>query len=107
MRTAGVKHSEADALSRLATIGKDTSLLEDEIPVLAFETYTREDTSTNHNNVASPQSFQPPTLIEFLPTQASNIYCRTGRAQDGHNKSDFNVINDGLLFQHSHVDGAI
>lgn len=107
MYRPNVKKQAADPLSRLFANGKDTSPLENYIPLLSIDTHTAKNTSTNNHKVASPQSFQPLLLTKSLRAQASDAYCHMGHGQTGRNNSYINVNSDSLLLRCSRVYGAL
>lgn len=69
VQSAGLKHLAADTLSWLDNRGKDTSIHEDDIPLVANDTHTSRDTATNNKKVVSPQWFEPLTITEFYAHQ--------------------------------------
>lgn len=83
------------------------SPLEDDIPLLTIDMQAHKDTSKNDDSVALPQSFQQPTLTEFLRTQASDTYSRMGWSQVGHTNFEITGNTVGLLIRRSRIDGAL
>lgn len=69
-----MKHSTAEALSRINKRDKNARPLKHFISLLAIDTHTFENTLEIGNNVGAPQSLQPPKLTEFLRTQVSDTY---------------------------------
>lgn len=55
--------------------GGDTNLLEDNNLLVVIDRFTTKDTSTNFDNIASPQSLQPPALTDFLSALPCDTYC--------------------------------
>lgn len=102
-----MKYQSADPLTVLATNGEDTSPLEDDIPLLPNDTRHPENTPTNNYNVGSPQSFQPPTVMEFSRGQASETCYRMGHSQVDYTNSKLNFNADSLLIRRFGVNEAL
>lgn len=61
-----IEHQTADASLQLVTNSENTGALKCDIPLLEIDKHIPEDTSTNPDFVASPQSFHLSALTKFL-----------------------------------------
>lgn len=122
----GIVHQDADALSRLPTTGNDTAPLDDEIPVLLFESTTdvgddciiclhddEEEFVPDTGLVvvlaieAQNTDVQPVSTEELLNAQSSDVYCKELVKSIGFAKSQFTRDRHGFLVRGSTIDGAL
>lgn len=106
IHSASIKYQAADAFLQLATIGKDTSLLEDDIKLLGIGTRIPR-THQQAKKICLPAFVTATDTNRLLRAQASSTYCDMLHAQIFLSDSKFNVNSDCPHIQTSRIDRAI
>lgn len=120
----GVKHQAVDALSRLFTVGEDTTPLEDSFPCLAVRGAKWSDETKwsyiecwdSHGGlvgdpevmalVEEEKDILPITTEELFKKQSTGPSCKESLAKVGDSTSLFNVNRDTVLVRRAPLDDA-
>lgn len=94
-----IKQQAADVLSRSSKTGKDKSLLEDELPLLAIDHVVSANTSDTPEAAMKKPTYDSQTLLELIRIHINDIFCQTASAQVGRSSSEFRISSNRLLLQ--------